>query len=213
MKLDLTRLAVLALSAGLFAGCDNSATTTVDPAAEPVSGAGAKDDHAGHDHADDAMGAMSATAEVKPAQATTTQPATGAPTGTVTFTQEGEKMKVVADLKGLTPNGTHGFHIHEKGDLSAPDLSSAGGHYNPEGHAHGAPATGPAVHAGDLGNIKADAEGNAKYEVTVDNITIDGEKNPIIGKAVIIHAKADDLKSQPSGDAGARIGGGVIEVK
>lgn len=153
-----------------------------------------------------------AVAQVKPSEAATTQPANGQPSGTVTFRQEGDKVHVTAEIQGLKPNTKHGFHIHEKGDLSAPDLSSAGGHYNPEGHAHGGPTTSP-VHAGDLGNIEANERGEAIYEITVDNITLNGEKNPVAGKAVIIHAKADDFSSQPSGDAGARIGGGIIEVK
>lgn len=179
--------------------------------------------NAGHDDADaadqsdahlaaDKEHAMKAVAQITPAKNTTTQPANGQPSGTVTFTEKDGKVMVVADIKGLKPNTKHGFHIHEKGDISAPDLTSAGGHYNPGKHQHGAPATGPAVHAGDLGNIESDDKGNAHYEVTVENISIDGDEAPIVGHAVIIHAKADDLKSQPTGDAGGRIGGGVIEV-
>jgi Cu-Zn family superoxide dismutase len=118
-------------------------------------------------------------------------------------------VRITADLKGLPPNSTHGFHIHEYGDCSAPDASSAGGHYNPDHHKHAGP-NAPQHHAGDLGNIKTDAKGNAHLEITVHDITIDGEKNPVLGRAVIVHEKADDLKSQPTGDAGARIGCGVI---
>jgi superoxide dismutase, Cu-Zn family len=113
---------------------------------------------------------------------------------------------------GLTPNTTHGFHIHEKGDLSAPDLGSAGAHYNPESHPHAGPDA-PMRHAGDLGNVTSDAQGHVQKELTVDNISIGGAKNDILGKSVIVHAKADDLKSQPSGDAGGRVAGGVIEMK
>src|SRR5213078_176195 len=131
------------------------------------------------------------------------------PAGTVTFTQNGDKVQVHADLTGLTP-GKHGIHIHEKGDMSAPDLMSTGGHYNPDKHIHGGPSTSP-VHAGDFGNLTADTSGKATIDVTVDDITIGGEKNDILGRAVIIHAKEDDLKSQPAGNAGARIAGGVIE--
>jgi Cu-Zn family superoxide dismutase len=185
---------------GIAVGCAN--------AGNDAGGAGHSDAH----HAADKAHAMKATANITPAKATTTQPANGQPTGTVTFTEDGGKVKVVADIKGLKPNSKHGFHIHEKGDISAPDLSSAGGHYNPGKHQHGAPATGPAVHAGDLGNIEADDKGNAHYEITVENISINGENAPIVGRAVIIHAKPDDLKSQPTGDAGGRIGGGVIEI-
>jgi Cu-Zn family superoxide dismutase len=130
--------------------------------------------------------------------------------GTVRFAQEGDSVKVVADLEGLNPGQMHAFHIHQYGDCSSPDGMSAGGHYNPEGHQHGLPDT-ENRHAGDLGNVQADAQGKAHYEITVNNITIAGAKNPIIGRAVIVHAKVDD-GGQPVGNAGARIGCGVIGI-
>jgi Cu-Zn family superoxide dismutase len=203
---NMNRLLMLVtiLSLGLVVGCGDSTTETgTETGTGATTGAGGS----GEAQADGKI----AVANIQPSKAATTQPANGQPTGTVTFTQSGEQVKVVADITGLTPNTTHGFHIHEKGDLSAPDLSSAGGHYNPEGHAHGGPTTSP-VHAGDLGNLKSDAQGHAHLELSVDNISLGGE-NDIIGLPVIVHAKADDLKSQPSGDAGARIGGGIIELK
>ncbi|HEX8522375.1 MAG TPA: superoxide dismutase family protein [Tepidisphaeraceae bacterium] len=151
-----------------------------------------------------------AVAHIKPAKAASTQPSFGQPMGTVTFTQMGDKVKVVADLTGLPP-GKHGFHVHEKGDLSAADLTSTGGHFNPGGHPHGGPTTSP-VHEGDLGNITADQNGTAHLDVTLDNISVGtGKPNDVMGRAVIVHAKPDDLSSQPSGNAGARIGGGKIE--
>ncbi|MBK8388637.1 MAG: superoxide dismutase family protein [Saprospiraceae bacterium] len=130
--------------------------------------------------------------------------------GTVSFTQTAEGVKVVADLSGLTP-GKHGFHIHEFGDCSAPDGSSAGGHFNPDHKDHGAPMD-TIRHAGDLGNITADASGNAHMEFTDKMISLSGE-NSIINKGVIVHQKVDDLKTQPTGDAGARAGCGKIVVK
>jgi Cu-Zn family superoxide dismutase len=157
-------------------------------------------------------GAKVAVANLKPSKAATTQPTMNNVHGSVTFTQAGDKVHVVAHIMGLTPNTTHGFHIHEKGDLSAPDLSSAGAHYNPQGHPHAGPDM-PVRHAGDLGNVTSDSGGNVHKELTVDNISIGEAKNDIVGKSVIVHAKADDLKSQPSGDAGGRIAGGVIELK
>jgi Cu-Zn family superoxide dismutase len=132
--------------------------------------------------------------------------------GTVVFHQKANgDVLVVADLTGLTPGQKHAMHVHEKGDCSAPDASSAGGHYNPEGHDHGLP---PAEqrHAGDLGNVTADAAGKAHYEITVSNITIKGSKNPIDGLAVIVHANVDD-GGQPVGNAGGRIGCGVIAAR
>lgn len=128
--------------------------------------------------------------------------------GMVRFTQEGDSVKVVADLEGLTPDQKHAFHIHQYGDCSAPDGMSAGGHYNPEGHQHGLPDT-ENRHAGDLGNVQADSAGKAHYEITVKNISIMGEKNPIVGHAVIVHAKVD-TGEQPVGNAGGRIACGVI---
>lgn len=183
------------------------------------------------------------------------------------------KVKVIADIQGLTPNGKHGFHIHEFGDCTAPDATSAGGHYNPQGHPHAGPDQAMR-HAGDLGNLQADPQGNAHLEMVVDNISIagcmgpmgrqgmmcpmdgkgmmgqpDGQdmmgqgmmgqrddkgmmgdgkgmmgdgkgmmmcpmmmKPPILGRSVIIHAQADDLTTQPTGNAGARIGCGIIGI-
>ena len=130
--------------------------------------------------------------------------------GVVRFTQDGESVKVVADIEGLTPGQKHAFHIHQYGDCSSPDGMSAGGHYNPEGHQHGLPENDNR-HAGDLGNIQADDQGKAHYEITVTNISIMGMKNPIIGRGLIVHAKIDD-GSQPVGNAGGRIACGVIGV-
>ncbi len=128
--------------------------------------------------------------------------------GVVSFTQSGQWVKVVENVTGLSPNAQHAIHIHTYGDCTAGDGTSAGGHYNPEGHDHGLPVQ-ERRHAGDLGNLKTDASGNAQFEIVVDNVTINGKKNPILGRAVIIHAKLDTGR-QPTGEAGARIGCGVI---
>jgi Cu-Zn family superoxide dismutase len=128
--------------------------------------------------------------------------------GTVRFQKTSGGVHITADLRGLSP-GPHGFHIHEFGDCSAADASSAGGHYNPEGNPHGAPDA-PRHHAGDFGNIHANDEGEAQLKTTVGFISIDGAHSPILGRAVVVHAGKDDLTSQPSGDAGARVGCGVI---
>jgi Cu-Zn family superoxide dismutase len=131
-------------------------------------------------------------------------------TGTVSFAASDHGLKVIVDLKGFKPNTKHGFHIHEKGDLSAPDLKSAGAHFNPHGKKHGGPE-GEERHGGDLGNVTADADGNVKTEITAHGVTIDGAKDGVAGRSVIVHAKPDDLKSDPSGESGDRIAGGVIE--
>jgi Cu-Zn family superoxide dismutase len=129
--------------------------------------------------------------------------------GTVTFTASGDNVKVVAEITGLTP-GKHGFHIHEFGDCSDPKAASAGGHFNPAHKQHGAPDSSER-HAGDLGNIEADASGKAHLEMTDSVMKLNGADS-IIGHAVIVHEKADDLKTQPTGDAGGRIACGVIGI-
>jgi Cu-Zn family superoxide dismutase len=136
-------------------------------------------------------------------------PASGSKvSGTVTFTKTTGGVKVEAKIKGLAP-GKHGFHIHEFGDATSPDAKSAGSHFNPKGHPHAGP--GMQRHVGDLGNIEADGEGNAAYDKIDSQLMFHGESN-IIGRAVIVHEKADDLKTQPTGDAGGRVGIGVIGV-
>lgn len=128
--------------------------------------------------------------------------------GTVTFSEEAGGVRIYAMLTGLAP-GEHGFHVHETGDCSAPDASSAGGHFNPGGMDHGAPEADPR-HAGDLGNIVADEAGNATYERVDAHITLGDGPNSIIGRAVVVHSEPDDMTSQPAGNAGARIACGVI---
>lgn len=129
--------------------------------------------------------------------------------GTVLFTQSGNGIRIQAQLEGLQENG-HGFHIHQYGDCTAEDGTSAGGHYNPLGMSHGDPES-QERHVGDLGNITANAQGNATYNRVDTVISFDGERS-IIGRAVVLHGGQDDLESQPSGAAGPRVGCGVIGV-
>ena len=131
--------------------------------------------------------------------------------GTVRFTQLEHGVEIAADITGLSP-GTHGFHIHEYGDCSAADGSSAGGHFNPDGHPHGAPGT-DASHAGDYGNLTADAGGRATLTLVSHRITLDQGPAGVLGRSVVVHEKTDDLASQPAGNAGPRIGCGVIMLK
>jgi len=131
--------------------------------------------------------------------------------GTVNFTQTGDKLKVVANVSGLAP-GAHGFHIHEKGDCSAPDATSAGAHFNPAGAPHGDPMQGD-HHAGDMPMLEADASGNARLSAELSPAMLkDGPAN-ILGKSVIVHVSPDDLKTQPTGNSGARVACGVIVKK
>ena len=119
-------------------------------------------------------------------------------------------LDTIERLTGLEP-GKHGIHIHKEADLSAPDLASAGGHWNPDAHKHGGPDTAE-HHAGDLGNIDANADGKAHLDITLAGLTLgDGAKTDVIGHSVIVHEKKDDLTTQPTGNAGARVACGVIE--
>lgn len=137
-------------------------------------------------------------------------PASGSKvTGSVTFTSGADGTKVVVDITGLTP-GKHGLHIHEKGDCSAPDASSAGAHYNPMHSHHGGPATAER-HAGDFGNIEADASGKVHVELKDKDLKLSGADS-IVGKSVVVHEKEDDLKTDPSGNSGARVACGVIQA-
>lgn len=128
--------------------------------------------------------------------------------GVVTFRPVADGVQVHAEIKGLTP-GKHGFHVHEFGDCSAADLSSAGGHFNPANQPHAGPNAG-ARHVGDMGNVEADASGNAKLDYVDHQISLANDEKSVIGRSVIVHAKPDDLKSQPAGDSGPRIACGVI---
>jgi Cu-Zn family superoxide dismutase len=173
--------------------------------ASPFQPVVAQGEHMGHSAAvqtKDSAIVTKAIAVLHPTQGSTV-------TGTVTFTKESAGVRVVADLTGLTP-GTHGFHIHEFGDCSAPDAASAGGHFNP-GHAPHAGPDADARHAGDLGNITADSAGVAHYERLDPHMSLTGP-NSIIGRGVIVHEKADDLTTQPTGAAGGRVACGIIGV-
>jgi superoxide dismutase, Cu-Zn family len=128
--------------------------------------------------------------------------------GVVTFTQTNDGVRVQATISGLESNGMHGFHIHEYGDCRASDATSAGSHYNPTGMSHGGP-TDDERHMGDLGNLPANEDGVAELEYTDSKIELSGG-NSVLGLAVIVHAQRDDLVSQPVGDAGGRIGCGII---
>jgi len=131
--------------------------------------------------------------------------------GTVRFTQLEHGVEIDADIVGLAP-GSHGFHIHEFGDCSAADGSAAGGHFNPEGRAHGGPDSATA-HAGDYGNLEADASGHAVLKLVSHRITLDQAPTGVLGRSVVVHEKTDDLTSQPAGNAGPRIGCGVIMLQ
>jgi Cu-Zn family superoxide dismutase len=131
-------------------------------------------------------------------------------TGVVYFTQKGEEIEVTGRITGLA-EGLHGFHVHEFGDMTDSKGMSTGGHFNPEGKKHGGPHDKDR-HVGDLGNIKANKEGVAELNFKDKVIKLHGPHS-IIGRGLIVHFKADDEKTQPTGDAGGRAAGGVIGVR
>lgn len=185
-KLILLFCAAIALV--LFASCSTPTSTAPSPAPQVESTA--------------------ATEPLTVALATLAPTAGNQVTGSVKFRQAADKVTISANLQGLQPNSVHAWHIHEFGDTSSPDGKAMGGHYNPEEMPHGLP-NNPERHAGDLGNLKADSQGAVIKEITVDNITLNDTKNPILGRGMIIHADTDD-GGQPTGNAGDRIAQGVI---
>jgi len=172
------------------------------------------DDHADHAHAFE--GVSKAICVLSPTNNTDLPGVTG----TITFTQTDHGLRVVANVSGLTPSAKHGFHIHQFGDVSAEDGTATGGHYNPADAEHGLPKTEthgdhehhmPGGHIGDLGNLEADADGNATYDKTFEGISLVQLGTEILGRAVIVHLKEDD-GGQPTGNAGPRVAQGVIGI-
>ncbi|MET0291584.1 MAG: superoxide dismutase family protein [Steroidobacteraceae bacterium] len=146
------------------------------------------------------------------ARASLTSAAGASAKGDLELKSEGLAVRIRGEITGLTPGKEHGFHVHEKGDCSLPDFSSAGEHLNPAKEPHGGPKAA-AKHLGDLPNLKADESGHVAVDVSLEGATLedkDGGPNQILGKALVVHAMPDDYKSQPAGDSGARIACGVI---
>jgi Cu-Zn family superoxide dismutase len=134
-------------------------------------------------------------------------------TGEVNFTAENGSVRFELSAENLTP-GEHAVHLHEKGDCSAEDASSAGGHWNPTMKPHGKRDGGHGFHKGDVGNMNVGADGKGTMQLTVEGWSIGGaDSTNIIGKSVIIHEKADDFTTQPTGNAGGRLSCGVIKTE
>lgn len=182
--------------AGMFSSCSCSDSRKPNSKSGEIAAVGSLD--------------MNKAKEVKTAFATIKSLKGDKITGKVTFTQQPDGVLIVADVDGLTP-GKHGFHVHEHGDCSSPDGSSAGGHFNPTNKKHGCPDD-VERHVGDFGNIEADANGHAHYERVDTVISLNG-KDTIVGRSIMIHADEDDCKSQPAGNSGARIACGIIEAQ
>jgi superoxide dismutase, Cu-Zn family len=132
--------------------------------------------------------------------------------GEANFSASAGKVTMTVKVTGLTP-GTHAIHLHEKGDCSDPEAKSAGPHWNPSNEAHGKWGQA-AFHHGDIGNLEANPQGEATLSFTTDLWTIGGPAaSDILGRAVVVHDKADDFQTQPTGNAGGRIGCGVVQKK
>ncbi|MDB6162908.1 MAG: superoxide dismutase family protein [Xanthomonadaceae bacterium] len=133
--------------------------------------------------------------------------------GTLTFLPMRDGVHVTGDLGGLTPGSSHGFHVHQTGDCSAADASSAGGHFNPDSRAHGY-AESAMHHAGDIDNVVADTDGVAHVNALLRDVSLGGGAvDDIAGRAIVVHAQPDDYRSQPAGNSGPRIACGVIGVR
>lgn len=132
--------------------------------------------------------------------------------GELRFAVVDGNIHVSGRITGLTPETEHGFHVHEHGDCSASDAESAGGHFDPDDSDHGRAGRGE-HHAGDSDNIRSNDEGVAEVDNWLHGATLgDGSATDIVGRGVIVHAEADDYVSQPTGDAGARLACGVVEL-
>jgi Cu-Zn family superoxide dismutase len=156
-----------------------------------------------------AAGCASLGLSPKPTAVATLEPTTGnSARGTVTFTQDGDEVRVRANVSGLKPGAEHGFHVHEKGDCSSGDGMSTGGHFNPTGKPHGPPRGDH--HAGDMPSLVADSYGNASASFELKGVSVGGAAPDLVGKGLIVHRDPDDYKTQPTGNAGPRIACAVI---
>lgn len=197
-----SRLLVPAALAAALAACGGGSNDGDNVAAE----ADRAGESAVQTPASDAAVAAGAAAMLEPTDGNQTR-------GELRFAAVGDRIEVTGTISGLPGNSTHGFHVHETGDCSAPDATSAGGHFNPASTDHGRVGQGE-HHAGDSDNITADADGNATVQGWLEGATVgDGAATDIVGKAVIVHADEDDYATQPTGDAGDRLACGVIAAR
>jgi Cu-Zn family superoxide dismutase len=214
MKLPRSSMVLAAPILALWVGCGGSATppeTPPEPPPAPAPEAPAAPGEAAPPAAAESAPAAEAKPEGGPIEIPIEARSDSSLTGTATFTEEGDGVKVVLKV-GNAPPGLKGAHIHEKGDCSAKDGTSAGDHFNPDGHKHARPPDEPR-HLGDLGNIGITPEGVGALEIVVKGANLKpGDPKSFLDRSVIIHAKKDD-GGQPTGNAGARIGCGVIKRK
>ncbi len=199
-KPGFSKPATLALAIAFAAACGSAASS------EKPASAG---EHAGHQHPPAAGAAPAKTGAT--ATANLAGPEGSKVAGKVTFKEISQGVAIVAHLSGVTGAGAHGFHLHEVGECTPPDFTTAGSHFNPAGAPHGA-RDAAQHHAGDLGNIQVNADGTGTLEFTSHALTVAPGPNSVVGRAVILHEKADDMVTQPTGNAGGRIACGVIKA-
>ena len=201
-------LLTFTLSAALFAGCSKkSGGDAENPVPPPVTEMPAEPAPAAEPVA---AAEPAPPPPPKSASATLAPTAKSKVTGTIAFKEVDGGVEVTATVENLKP-GDHAYHVHEKGDCSAPDGASAGGHFNPGGHPHGAPDA-EHRHEGDFGNLTAGKDGKATKTFVMKGITLADSPTSIVGKGFIVHEKADDFKTQPTGNAGSRVACGVIAL-
>lgn len=164
-------------------------------------------------HAAVATAPMATTSTVQRAQVNLASASGSIVSGQLSITPMAGGLHFKGEIGGFKPGSTHAIHIHEKGDCSAADASSAGGHFNPADAMHGRVST-DTHHAGDMDNIVANAKGVARVDVrAMGPVLGGGAPNDAVGRSVIVHAAADDYASQPAGDAGSRVACGIIESR
>ena len=156
-----------------------------------------------------ACGAMSSTTALR-ADARLQATRGNTATGEVSFVESGGMVRVRGEVRGLKPGAEHGFHVHEKGDCSSGDGMSTGGHFNPEGKAHGQHGAAGGHHAGDLPSLKADANGVARFDFETQAVRVSEGSTSVVGRGLIVHRDPDDYKTQPTGNAGPRLACAVI---
>lgn len=184
---------------------DDAATPPVDPAAPAASGTAATAPDPAMPEADAQTGMAAAAATLAPTEGNEVA-------GRLEFSSVDGGIRITGEVTGLEAGSEHGFHVHETGDCSAPDGTSAGGHFNPATTAHGRVGQGE-HHAGDSDNIVANDQGTAMVDTLLRGATLDQGETGIIGRGVIVHADPDDYTTQPTGNAGDRLACGVIEAR
>jgi len=195
MRSDFIRAGLAGTALAVLAAC----STTPVPATQPSTGAAA------------ATPAPAATSTARGANITLAPASGSLVSGKLTAEPIDGGVRITGEIGGLPRGSTHAIHIHEKGDCSAADATSAGGHFNPTQQPHGRAGSGP-HHGGDMDNIVADANGVARVHVRALGVTLGGGATDIGGRAVIVHAAPDDYATQPTGNAGGRVACGVIQL-